>query len=373
MTVSIKKYLPNYQDCIIGLDSTIKQALAAIAKSGALLAAMVDNAGRLQGIFTDSDARRAILSGASLEDRASQYVKSNPVVGSENADPQELRNLAESEGVREIPLVDLTGRFVDVFVVNVHENRISAEQLPDISSKGKQMDSPMLLIAGGKGTRLRSVVKDVPKPLALVGDRPIIRTIIENAANSGIWRFYVSLNYKAELIEDHLKSEIYKDLEFNFIREKEFLGTAGSLGYLDRAWTGPLVVSNADVLTKVALDRVIDYHVTTAATATCVVRPYHVQVPFGVVEIGPNGVSSIREKPTHKHVVNTGIYVFSPEVRRFVKEGEKLDMPDLLQTLIANGEKVVPFLMHEYWRDIGRPEEYALANEEYHTIFGGRN
>jgi dTDP-glucose pyrophosphorylase len=370
MTGANKKYLPNYRDCIIGLDSTIKQALSAISKSGALLAAMVDDSGRLEGIFTDSDARRAILSGASVEDSVYPFMKSNPVVGGDNAEPHELRNLAESEGIREIPLVDAAGCLVDVFVVNAHEERISSDQLTSVSPPGKRLSSPMLLIAGGKGTRLRSVVKDVPKPLALVGDRPIIQTIIENAANSGINRFYVSVNYKADQIEEHLNSGIYKDLELNLIRENEFLGTAGSLGYLDDEWLEPLVVSNADVLSKVALDRVVEYHITTEAIVTCVVRPYHVQVPFGVVEIGPNGVSRIREKPTHKHVVNTGIYVFSPKVRQYITKGEKIDMPDLLQMIIAGGQKVVPYLLHEYWRDIGRPEEYALANQEYHEIFG---
>jgi dTDP-glucose pyrophosphorylase len=367
------KYLPNFQDCIIGVDATIKQALSAISKSGALLAAVVDDTRKLEGIFTDSDARRAILSGALVGDSVAPYIKSNPVIGDEHAEPHDLRSIAESESIREIPLVDSEGRFVDVFVLNAHEVRVSLDQISASAVLSKNLIYSMVLIAGGKGTRLKPVVKDVPKPLAIVGDKPIIQTIIDNAVSAGISKFFISLNYKAELIEEHLRSEIYKDLDVTFIREKEFLGTAGSLGYFGHNWTEHIIVSNADVLTKVALDRAIDYHIATAATATCVVRPYHVQVPFGVVEIGPNGVSSIREKPTHKHVVNAGIYVFSPAVRRYVKEGERLDMPDLLQRLISSGEKVVPFLMHEYWRDIGRPEEYALANEEYHAIFGGRN
>ena len=103
------------------------------------------------------------------------------------------------------------------------------------------------------------------------------------------------------------------------------------------------------------------------------VRPYHVQIPFGVVELGPKGVIGIREKPVHKHVVNTGIYVLSPAAKRFIRPGKKLDMPDLLQMMIDAGDKVVPFLMHEYWRDVGRPEEFALANEEYNDIFGDRH
>jgi dTDP-glucose pyrophosphorylase len=370
---SVKKYLPNFQDCIIGVDSTIKQALYAISKSGALLAAMVDQFGKLEGIFTDADARRAILGGAGVDDPVRPYIKANPVVGDEDAESLELRNLAESEGIREIPLVDLEGRFVDVFVVVAHDRRIDVDKPATVSPVARSLPCPMFLIAGGKGTRLKSVVKDLPKPLALVGNKPIIQTIIENAANAGVTRFFVSVNYKAELIEEHLKSENYKGLEIYCIRENDFLGTAGCLGYLGDNWREPIIVSNADVLSNVALDRVVDGHFSSGAVATCVVRPYHVQIPFGVVELGATGISGIKEKPSQKFVVNTGIYVLSPSVRKLVKPGERLDMPELLQRILARGDRVAPFLMHEYWRDIGRPEEYALANDEYHQIFGSGN
>jgi NDP-sugar pyrophosphorylase family protein len=228
-------------------------------------------------------------------------------------------------------------------------------------------------MAGGKGTRLRSVVNDRPKPLALVGNKPIIQTIIENAISSGIRKFYVSVNYKADHIESHLKSDLYSGVSIECIHETSFLGTAGGLGYLGEKWSESMVVSNGDVLTNIAIDRVLDYHEASGADATCVVRPYHVQVPFGVVDFGPNGITGIREKPTHKHVVNTGIYVLSPNLRKLIPIGEFLDMPTLLQKCLDKGLKVVPYLMHEYWRDVGRPEEYALANEEYYNIFGNRH
>ena len=367
------KFLPTLKDCVVKPDATIKDGLAAISKSGALLAAVVDKLGTFLGIFTDADARRAILSGAAIDDPIAPYIKSNPVIAKSSAEAHELRELAQSECIREIPLVNSEGRLVDVFVIVNHEVRVPVKEAGSAQTRRPRVSSPMFLIAGGKGTRLKPVVSDRPKPLALVGNKPIIQTIIENAASAGIDTFYVSVNYQAELIEEHLKSLVYSGLKIECIREEQFLGTAGSLGFLGEKWREPIVVSNADVLSNVAIDRILDFHISTDAAATCVVRPYHVQIPFGVVDLGSEGVTEIREKPTHKHIVNTGIYVLSPVVQQYIKIGKHLDMPVLLQKIINGGEKVLPFLMHEYWRDVGHPEEYALANAEYQDIFGNRH
>ncbi|MCX6127140.1 MAG: sugar phosphate nucleotidyltransferase [Proteobacteria bacterium] len=367
------KFLPNVKDCIVAYTATIKDGLAAIGKSGAQLAAVVDSKGVLLGIFTDSDARRAILAGASVSDSIATYLGTNPVVGRFDAEPDELRQLAQSEGIREIPLIDSDGRLADVFVVVAHEQRMSIQLIDHSSASTVPLSNPMFLIAGGMGTRLRAVVNDRPKPLAVVGGKPIIQTIIQNAVASGIHKFYVSVNYQAELIVEHLKSDCYAGLKIECLHEEEFLGTAGSLGFLGAKWNEAIVVSNADILSNISISQVLQAHCATAATATCVVRPFHVQVPFGVVELGASGVVGIVEKPVHKHIVNTGIYVLSPAASRFIRPGKRLDMPDLLRMMVEAGDKVVPFLMHEYWRDVGRPEEFVLANEEYNEIFGDRH
>lgn len=363
-------FLPNYTECIVTQDASIKDGLSAISKSGALLAAIVDESGIFLGIFTDGDARRAILGGASISDSLKAYIKTNPVVARDQTEPHELRQLALTEGVREIPLLDDQGKLVDVFVAVTHEERTSPMQTLQSPLKKPELSTPVFLMAGGKGTRLRPVVNDRPKPLALVGDRPIIQTIIENASQAGIRNFFVSVNYKSELIVEHLKSEAYAGLSIDCIHESEFLGTAGCLGYLGDRWSESIVVSNADVLTNIAIDSVIRQHIASGADATCVVRPYQFQVPFGVVDVGAVGIIGIREKPVHKYLVNTGIYVLSLSVKNLIAYGEKLDMPALLQRVLDKGLKLMPYLMHEYWRDVGRPEEYALANEEYHNIFG---
>lgn len=368
-----KKFLPNFSDCVINPTSSIKEGLSAISKSGALLAAIVDENGILIGIFTDGDARRAILSGASVDDPLEPFIKRNPILANVDADTHELKDLALTEAVREIPLVDSSGRLVDVFVIVAYEERILPQGNEPHKAHKPPILTPMFLMAGGKGTRLRPVVNDRPKPLAVVGNKPIIQTIIENAADAGIRKFYVSVNYKADLIVEHLKSACYQSFSIDCIHEAGFLGTAGCLGYLGDKWQDSIIVSNADVLTNIAIDRVLDYHRASGADATCVVRPYEVQIPFGVVDVGANGITGIREKPTHKHVVNTGIYVLSSRIKDFIEVGEYLDMPTLLQKVLGQGLKIVPYLMHEYWRDVGRPEEYALANEEYQNIFGGKH
>ena len=373
----MKQFLPRFQNCIIGGNSTLKDALKAITESGALMACVTDKSRKLLGILTDSDIRKALLLGAKIEDSIGPWTNASPIFASHSLGEDELRNLSVAEGIREIPLVDSRGNLVDIFVAVIHDHRVDIDHDREQGKSGHPNESlrqpnSMLLLAGGKGTRLRSIVNDRPKPLAEVGGRPILETVITNAAAQGISRFYVAVNYMADKIIEHLRASSYKGLEIEVLREEEFLGTAGCVGMLPKDLREPFIVANADVLTNVNYLSLLDHHRRESATLTCVVRSHQMTVPFGVVQVQDGQITEIIEKPNVTNLVNTGIYVLNPDVVHEVESNSYLDMPVLIQKLASKGRKISPFFMHEYWMDIGRPDDFHQANQEYSEHFGSK-
>ena len=367
-----KHFSPQWRDALITHEGTIRQALSAIQASGALMACFVSETGMLKAIVTDSDIRQALLNGAQLSDAAWPWANERPVVAFSEMPLHDLINLAERTGVRELPLIDQAGHLVDIFLLAVHKERIEA---PQTISKTIQLGLPvlpnaMLIQAGGLGTRLRSVVEDRPKPLALVGNRPIIETLIFQAVANGFRKFYVSLNYKAEMIEEHLQLPQYRDLEIIPVRETERLGTAGSISLIADEISESLLVCNADVLTTVPFRSIISHHERENADITVSVRPYSLTIPYGVVELQNGSISQIKEKPEKSFLVVAGIYALSSKACRLVQKKSYIDMPDVIQMAKADKlMKISPFLLHEYWIDIGQPEDFHRANREFENNF----
>lgn len=371
-----EKYTLNWQKACVGEASSIRDALNAISSSGALMACVVRNDGTLVGILTDSDLRRALLSGATLSEPAASWMNSNPVIASISHSVSDLNRIVGSFNIRELPIVDDHGRLHDIFALGTHDTKVNNTSTPDTQSGKAELittSCSMMILAGGLGTRLRSVVSDRPKPLALVGKRPILETVISRAASEGVRKFYVSVNYMAEHIEEHLESSLYKDLDITIIRENKRMGTAGSISLIPDQITSPLIVANSDILTTASLSQLLRRHINQKAFITCAVRPYSHKIPFGVCEIKDSKITHITEKPTSTVLVNAGLYILSPEAVRRIPPEKFFDMPELLNDGIKTGETVVPFYLHEYWIDIGKPEDFAKANDEYHLHFDLNN
>jgi dTDP-glucose pyrophosphorylase len=366
-------FTPKWKDTIIPRGGTIREALVAINASGALMACIVSETMELQAILTDSDIRRALLNGATLEGEAWPWANKTPMVALSHMPIHELSALAEKQGIREFPIVDDAGRLVDIFILAVHHERVETSPQSKETLSFPPLSNPILIQAGGLGTRLRSVVGDRPKPLALVGDKPILETLILQAAANGFRKFYVSTNYQANLIEEHLASEKYKSLDIVSVRESERLGTAGSIGLIAEEVKEPLLVCNADVLTTVPFRNIMQHHMREEADITVSVRPYSMTVPYGVVETKNGLISRITEKPERSFLVNAGIYILNPDVCRLVSRNRYLDMPNLIEMAMSNqATRVTPFLLHEYWIDIGRPEDFYRANKDFDIFFGNQ-
>jgi NDP-sugar pyrophosphorylase family protein len=224
-------------------------------------------------------------------------------------------------------------------------------------------------MAGGMGQRLRPLTEDCPKPLLSVGGRPLLETILLQFREHGFQRFFISVNYRADMVEGHFGDGDALGVTVNYLREDAPLGTAGALGALPDAPREPVFVMNGDVLTRVDFSGMLSFHREHKAAATMAVRGFEMQVPYGVVNVEDQRITAIEEKPVHRFFVNAGIYVLEPDVVAAIPKGEHLDMPALFTRLHAQGRTTAAFPVHEYWMDIGRKQDFDQANTDYGIHF----
>ncbi|SHF35242.1 nucleotidyltransferase family protein [Desulforamulus putei] len=349
----------SWKDVLVSPCASILNTIKVIDSAALQIALVVDDAGRLLGTVTDGDIRRAILRGLSLDEPVSRVMNSSPTVARVNEDRQEILAVMKARNLRHIPVLDETGRVVGIEIL---------EEL----LKGGRKENLVVLMAGGLGSRLRPLTQDCPKPLLKVGSRPILETILHNFIEYGFERFYISVNYKADMIKQYFGNGNRWNVQIKYIEEKERLGTAGSLSLLPEKTEHPLLIMNGDLLTRVNFDQLLSFHIDNQVQATMCVREFDLQVPFGVVKIDGHRLLGIDEKPVQHFFVNAGIYVLQPDVLELLPRGMYYDMPDLLARIVEQGKETAVFPVREYWLDIGRLSDYEQANGEYEEIFGAK-
>ena len=317
--------------------------------------ALVHEDGRLVGAVTDGDVRRGILRGVGLEAPVSAIMSREPVSATADMTDEAMLSLMRRLRIHQLPIVDADGRVVDV------------KTLDSLLSSGQQANW-VVLMAGGLGTRLRPLTDERPKPLLHVGDRPILETIVRGFSGTGFSRFFISVNYRSEMIKSFFGDGSQLGVTIEYLEEENRLGTAGALSLLPERPTSPFFVMNADLLTTLNFRQMLNFHEQNGAMATVCVRDHSVTLPFGVIETHNGKIKTMREKPTHRFLVNAGIYVLHPEALDYIDPSEHLDMPDLLHRLMSGGD-VDAFPMREFWMDIGHPDDLERAAEEYERIF----
>lgn len=337
---------------------TLREALRCLDANGEGIALVVGPNRRLLGTITDGDLRRATLAGLDVDTetvdsllRSRQGGRSRPLTAPVGASHVELLRTMKASGLRHIPLVDAKGRVEEIALL--HELALEND-----------MPVTAVVMAGGLGTRLRPLTEKLPKPMLPVGDRPVMEHVLEQLHKVGISQVSITTHYKPEAIMEHFGDGQRFGVEISYVNEKEPLGTAGALGLL-KPPQGPVLVINGDVLTQVNFRSMLAYHAENQAAMTVGVRKFDLQVPYGVVDMTGATVNRLDEKPTYSFFINAGVYLIEPSVIASIKAEEHLDATDLIERLIARGEKVVGFPIHEYWLDIGRPDDYLRANEEW--------
>jgi NDP-sugar pyrophosphorylase family protein len=224
-------------------------------------------------------------------------------------------------------------------------------------------------MAGGLGARLQELTQETPKPMLKVGSRPLLETILRGYIEQGFRRFYLAVNYKAEQIEAHFGDGTALGATIHYLRERQRLGTAGALSLLPETPTEPVIVTNADLLTREDYGEMVDRHIGSGADATMAVRDYEMQVPFGVVRERDGVIESIEEKPIQRFVVSAGMYVLSPQAIEHVPHNTFFDMPSLFEALVRSGKRTRCHPIDGYWLDIGRITDYEKAKSDFDEVF----
>lgn len=351
--------MKNWKNVVLREDATILDAIQALQSSALQIALILDEKAHLKGTVTDGDIRRAILESIPMDSLAMDIACTTPTVGTINDGRDALLRIISQASIRQLPILDNTGKLVGL------------ETLFNLVQK-QRVDNPVVLMAGGLGTRLMPLTSDCPKPLLKVGHKPILETILENFMNYGFWDFYISINYRGEMIEKHFGDGSRWGISIKYLREEEAMGTAGALAMLPRP-NLPFITMNGDLLTKINFQHLLDFHEEHDSLSTMCVREYELQVPFGVVTTDKERLVSIEEKPMHEFYVNAGIYAFTPKALDYLADGKPIDMPTLFSRIIEDGGKSVVYPIREYWMDIGRMSDFEQANSEYRLHFSERD
>lgn len=341
----------------ISPESNLKKALEIIDQGSIRIALVVSKEGKLLGTLSDGDVRRAILKkGKDFESSIEGLYNPNPVICHKRDSKEDILRIAAKSKVFQIPLVDDERRVIDI---------VQVDELLNLNSKPNKV----VLMVGGKGTRLSPLTNNTPKPMLQVGDRPILETIIKNFTKFGYENFVLCVNYKSKIIQEYFGDGSYFGANIEYVNEEKSLGTAGALSYLRDKINEPFFVMNGDLLTNINFDFLHQYHLGQSSDATMAVREYDFQVPYGVVSVENSKIISLEEKPVHKFFVNAGIYMLSPKVLDFIEGQDYLDMTTLFDRLISAGLSTCSFPLREYWLDIGRLSDYEKANLEYKKFF----
>lgn len=329
----------------------IRDVLARIDASPYLFQIVLSEHGQLLGTVTDGDIRRAMLQGGDLEDVAARCMQTTPTSGALGEAIRNRELLANLGSARAfLPILDPDGIVREILV---------AAEGPGIGSA--------IVMAGGAGRRLGERTKSTPKPLLDVGGRPILDHVLTSLESAGIKRILVSVHYLGEQIEKFLGVRS-NQADIDIVWEPAPLGTAGALGLLgDRTPNETTLVVNGDLITGVDFGALHEFHARHGFDGTVAVAKFDVDIPFGVIRYSEDGLfDSIEEKPRISSFVAAGVYYLSPEYFPLVSQGRSMDMPELLNSGKGIGLQTGLFPIHEYWTDVGRPDDLASADLAYH-------
>ncbi len=336
-------------------EARLMDAVRAIEVSPRRMAVVVDGDGVLLGTLTDGDIRRHLLAVGSLEAPVLKAMNPSPLTAEIGNSDGYMKDVMRRGNVIALPLVDQAGKFLHLI------HLMDLEQGDTQGSVSHQGFSFAVIMAGGEGTRLRPLTEAIPKPMVKIGGVPLLERQIQRLAKVGVSRAYISVNYLGHIIEGYFGDGRDFGLEIRYLKEQEKLGTAGSLSLLPERPDRPIIVMNGDILTTSDLESLFSFHMIHGAMITVAAIDHRVDIPFGVIRADGPFVTGLVEKPSERFLCNAGIYAVSPEALNLLTEGKFSNMTDLIDACLARNLPVVVFPVHEYWNDIGTPDDLEKA------------
>lgn len=342
---------------LISPDSTVVEAMQLIDRNARGILFVADEHQKLLGVVTDGDIRRWLIRTGDLK---------APVSGLMNTDPKKISRKEHTRAheymvqcsITALPVVTTKGVIFDILF---RDERIESRKQP----KGELKEVPVVIMAGGKGTRLYPFTKILPKPLIPIGDIPIMERIIGKFCEFGAQKFYATVNYKKNMIRSYF-SELSADYTLEYVEEDKPLGTAGSLQLIEDAFDVPFIVTNCDILVHADYEDIYRYHKESGNELTIVTALKNIVVPYGVVHSSKNGaVESMEEKPKLSYFVNTGMYILNPELKKEIPKDTFFHMTDLTDKLLAQHRRVGMYpISEDSFLDMGEFEEMRRMEEK---------
>ena len=338
-------------DRIISLSFSLLQAMKKMDESKVKTLFVFDD-NHFEGLLTLGDIQRAIIKNISLSESVTAILNKNKIYGYVSEKTDTIKEKMRKMRAEVMPILDEQGKLVDVLFWGDLFNNAEVEQRTPINL-------PVVIMAGGKGTRLKPITNVIPKPLVPIGDKTILETILDQFESIGCSKFYMSVNYKADMMKYYL-SQLGHQYDIEFFQEDKPLGTIGSVSLLKGKITTPFFVSNCDSINEQDYRDVYDYHVSNHNDLTIVTMVKSFKIPYGVIETGEDGLMvSLSEKPELTYQVNTGVYILNPSCIDEIPEGTFFHITHLMEKINARGGRVGCFPVSEHaWHDMGEWPEY---------------
>ena len=340
----------NYKEHLLFANSTIKEALLLLDKlaSDAILF-IVNEDYKLIGSLTDGDVRRGLIKGITIEHKVVEIIQKNPrFIRKGEGNVKKIIEYREGN-FKILPVVDKDNK-----VVNVINFRVLRSYLP--------VDA--VIMAGGKGTRLRPLTEKTPKPLLKVGDKPIIEHNLDRLALYGIDDFWLSVKYLGEQIENYFGDGKSKNISIDYVWEDEPLGTIGAVSKIANFEHDFVLITNSDILTNLDYERFFLDFIGQDADLAVLTIPYEVNIPYAVLETHDGIVKSFKEKPTYTYYSNGGIYLIKRDALKLLPKNAFFNATDLMEKLIKKNYKVISYPLAGYWLDVGKHEDFEKAQRD---------
>lgn len=335
---------------LISKDISLLEALSAICNLAPepLVLFVLDENNKMVGTLTDGDSRRALVKGASLGDRVGSIMHKdfNYMRMEELCDVKEIKRQRDLK-MRLVPVLDKEKHIVEIINLESYKSRLPVDAV---------------LMAGGKGERLRPLTEKTPKPLLKVGEKAIIDHNIDRLIEYGIRHINVTVNYLGEQLEEHFAMP-RGEIQVQTVREPKFLGTIGSIRYVKEFFNDTILVMNSDLFTNINYEDFYLHFKEHDADMSVAAVPYNVSIPLGIFDLEGRNIKGLKEKPRYEYYANAGIYLIKRSALELIPEDVMFHSTDLIEALIAAGRKVIRFPLNGTWIDIGTPQEYQRAND----------
>ncbi len=340
------------EDYIIEPDIPIIDAMKAIDKNAEGIVYVCDGFHHLLGAVTDGDIRRHIIHGGSLDCQVSTIMTKTPIKLTSSTRGQSDKCM-EQHSITSVPVVDSDNVIQEIFFLD-----------SSIRNNENKVNAPVVIMAGGKGTRLAPYTQILPKPLIPIGEKTITEHIIDRFMAAGCSNFDIIVNYKRHFIKSYFR-DIDIAAHIDFIDEKEYLGTAGGLNLLTGKYDDSFFMTNCDILIDDDYSKIMNYHKENSCIATIVSAIRNTTLPYGVIESTHDGiVSNIKEKPEVSTIVNTGFYILSPDFLDMIPQNTFIHITEVLKKCINTGKKVGMYpISGERWLDMGQMDELQIMTK----------